>query len=42
MIALGVANDFAPAEAKFNISLPHPISSEGELRVRAWATHPPR
>ncbi len=27
---------FAPAEAKFNISLPHPISSEGELRVRAW------
>jgi len=27
---------FAPAEAKFNISLPHPAGGEGELRVRAW------
>ena len=27
---------FAPAEAKFNISVPHPAGGDGELRVRAW------
>ena len=27
---------FAPTEAKFSISLPHLVSGEGELRVRAW------
>jgi len=27
---------FAPAEAKFNIFLPHSTSGEGELHVRAW------